>query len=82
MVSGKAAARSTARRVMSAIFVDAGETVSRPCPTGQDEPWNDARTSHTNGAPRSGSSTGQSSKAAAEKEPEAYPLGTLRILST
>ena len=29
--SSKAAARSTARSIMSATFVGAGETVSRPC---------------------------------------------------
>src|SRR5687768_11235177 len=31
LVPGKAAARSTARRIMSAMFADAGETVSRQC---------------------------------------------------
>jgi hypothetical protein len=31
LVPGKAAARSTARRIMSAMFVDAGETVSWQC---------------------------------------------------
>jgi hypothetical protein len=32
LVPGKAAARSTARRIMSAMLVDAGEAVSRQCP--------------------------------------------------
>ena len=32
LVPGKAAARFTARSIMSATCVDAGEAVSRPCP--------------------------------------------------
>ena len=46
----KAAARSTARRIMSATFVDAGETVSRQCLIAQhdlpyvEQPPSDART--------------------------------------